>query len=487
MAAATVEGEGSSNNMIVTLFGYLKDSVVRTVTGCGQLWTNHGKCNEIRQKQKQYRMQLQQQWEDAGLYEDESPKEIQKRLANIAGGISFAEYRFLQQGKEDRGKVLNLGFLVWGAPRFLPYALMLNPDMLPSPFQAENKPGAVKDWPREQAQAVLTTLLTLEQQVASTTTGGYFSSFNMFGKQGKQRKRRVLERVAAETESFLGQQNPPQSLPSPSQVLEQLQPHLYKTDTADYSRAEQRLCQVPPCIVQGLGRAVTGQGGLPGVIQQLTPAFLQRGKLVGHLQKVAAADDFLVQAEIDLTTVSKRVLQEVCQERLLCTSANQQSPDELRVALADWLQRTVQEPANVVQKMQAALPSSITTTTTTAVESRGGDNDEKSAQEEAAAVVSAPLQVYYNGNLARMALLAYNGCALARDTGSSGRRSLTQLLYTGGSGSSKSTFKSSTSSSSPPPTTTGSSTTLARAGTAESSGDNTTTASKKSRIPFRKK
>lgn len=122
-AAAAAATSNNNKNVVVQLFGYVKTSITRTIDGCGQLWSNHGKCNAIRKKIAVYRDELKHRWEE----ENESLSNEQKQLLKTKiGGISFEEYSFLQKGKEDRGKVMNLLFLMWGAPRFLPYALLFN-------------------------------------------------------------------------------------------------------------------------------------------------------------------------------------------------------------------------------------------------------------------------------------------------------------------------------------------------------------------------
>jgi hypothetical protein len=394
------DGDGGGGNMIVGLFTYLKDSMVRTVQGCGQLWTNHGKCNEIRKKQSEYRNQIKTQWEEQGLYEAESPKQIRKRLQQVHGGISYEEYRFLQKGKDDRAKVLNMAFLMWGAPRFLPYALMFNPEMLPSTFQMDkpNTKAAVETLARERANAIIMTLMQMERQ-AIIGTGGFLTSLNVFGKKKQQEKKELLETIVTETGSFFRRELPTApAMPNASELLLQLAPHLYRTDS-DFSRAEQRLCQIPSVIIHGIGRAVAGTGA-PGIVDQLIPAVFKRGRLVGHIQKVTAADDFLVQAQIDLKTISKRLLREACQERLMDAGPHR-SAEELRDSLSEWLQLVVEQPAASVRLLA----------------------------QNSAAVTDGSAAVYFNGNLARLALMAYYGCAAVRDPRSSSR--LPHLLYKG--------------------------------------------------------
>jgi len=122
-AAATVSttaatGGGGGGNPVMQLVGYVKDSVVRTVDGCGLLWKNHQRCNDIRSKQKTHREKLQSKWEMEGRM---TPEEMKNKLKMVNGGITYDEFTFLGKGKEDRGKLMNVVFLMVGAPRFLPY------------------------------------------------------------------------------------------------------------------------------------------------------------------------------------------------------------------------------------------------------------------------------------------------------------------------------------------------------------------------------
>ena len=86
------------------MVGFVKDTVSRTVTGCGELWSNHGHCNEIRNKMKAHRLRIKEAWTEKGLYSPNSqytPKQLNQQLEAITGGISYEEYAFLQKGKED--------------------------------------------------------------------------------------------------------------------------------------------------------------------------------------------------------------------------------------------------------------------------------------------------------------------------------------------------------------------------------------------------
>jgi hypothetical protein len=50
---------------------------------------------------KQYKNSLAAEWQDLGL----ERKEINLRLKAINGGITYDDYMFLQQGKQDRAKL----------------------------------------------------------------------------------------------------------------------------------------------------------------------------------------------------------------------------------------------------------------------------------------------------------------------------------------------------------------------------------------------
>jgi LETM1-like protein len=112
-------------------------------------------------------------------------------------------------------------------------------------------------------------------------------------------------------------------------------------------RHQERLAHLPPVIIQCMNRVVTGQA-FPSLTAQLSPTFLQRGKLVAHLEKVSAADHFLRTNSLE-SIQSKRLLQEVCRDRLLETS---QSVAELRHELQQWLETTSD---STVQNNKAAL------------------------------------------------------------------------------------------------------------------------------------
>ena len=403
--------DGSSGNVVIQLASYIKNSIVKTVDNCGQLWTNHGKCKEIRQKMTKHRETVREQWDLQGLYQADTRSQLKQRLAQIQGGITYQEFVFLQKGKEDRAKVMNLMFFMWGAPRFLPYALMLNPDMLPSPFKQQDPAAATASgsvgsntsadgqllletpaqriW-RERSGIFLQTLADLERHAMSTTgSASFLAKLNIFGKKKQQEKHQKLVQVYQETKHALAQT----VTMTTDTFVQRMEPLVYRA-SQDFSRAEQRLVHIPQCLVQGLGKSITGQA-VAGFFGALQPHFLHRNKVVSHLRKVTEADDFLVQAVIDLESISPRLLQEACRDRMV--GGPDWTPTELRAGLQEWLRVAVQEPSQVLLVSSSSSNSTL------------------------------PNKLYYNGNVMRMALMAFYGCQAARGVGRT-EPTLAQLL-----------------------------------------------------------
>jgi hypothetical protein len=375
--SSIASGEGKSP--IAQLTGYLKNSITRTVDGCGQLWTNHKTCNTIRAKLQHHRDDLAK----TPPYARMELKERKKALSAVEAGIEYEEYMFLQKGKEDRGKLMNVVFLMWGAPRFLPYALMFNPEMLPSPFLSPGPESVLEKKSRQRSTAVLECLLQLEQQAKAVPA---LSKLNIFGGKKQQVKMNAMHTFNERVASFLISSSC-QGHEGASRVLQEIGAYLYlpvdedAPDRGDFSRKAKRLCDVPPTVIKGLGSAI----GNAGFFASVSPNFLNRGKILGHVKKIADADHFLVQANIDLTTISWRLLQEACSDRLIGNAAS--TPDELQSMLSSWLRLVVYEPAK---------------------------HD----------------SMHFNSNLARTSLMGYHALQATRD-GRSDSAVLPRLLFAG--------------------------------------------------------
>jgi hypothetical protein len=368
----------SKGNPVGQLAGYVKGSFLRMKDGSVQLYSNHKRCNEIRTKQKEYLS-----FAAASLPEME--QKIATKYTVSAGGISYEEFDFLTKGKDDRGKLANIVFMMFFAPNFVPYAFMFFPDMLPSPFAMPvNKMGLPQskwhDISRERTHAVVQALLDLEK---AARVAPMLANLNPFGK-GKTR--RMMERMDGFGHDIGGilLANNAIGKQGGELVLEVLKDEIYTTEKPKKEHAN--LVSMPKAIMNGLGRALEAPS-----FNTLIPTFIVRGKVLNNLKAIENADQFLVAQNIDLKSLSAELLQEACSDRLI--GGLGRTGDEMVQRLESWLDNTVRQPGILVEKTG----------------------------------------VYYNGNLARAALLCYN----ALDGGRDGRSAsyLPRLLYQGQMGS----------------------------------------------------
>lgn len=335
--AAVAEGGG---NIVLQFAEYIKDSMVRMVDGTKEMWTNHGRCNEIRSKQKIYRQKLKKQWEleEPGM----TAKEMRQRLAVINGGISYDEYDFLMRGKVDRGKLVNMMFLMFGAPRFFPYAMMFFPDILPSAFaplpDASVKETKLEKLSRERSHAVIRTLLAIESEAKTTPALGML---NIFGKKAQARRRDEMDSLAKMMGHIMNKTGTTSDT-SPSIMLNTMEDFLYRTEP--FSRAEERLVTVPKCITTGFMSAMKS----PPPFASILPHFMKRGQVLNHIQKVTDGDKFLVDEKVDINELSKTRLKEACIDRMIDVPGR--SDEELRQHLSEWLDLAVVQPADRIEK-----------------------------------------------------------------------------------------------------------------------------------------
>jgi hypothetical protein len=396
LSSSPKKAEVGNPNVILQLVNYFKDSIVRTANGTKQLWSNHGRCREIRAKQQDYRDRLKKQWEFEE--KDLSAKEMKERLAKIHGGITYDEFIFLLNGREDRGKLMNLAFLMWGAPKFFPYALMLYPDILPSPLaplpdMSSTKETKLQKLARERSHAVLRTLMAIENEAKMVPA---LSKLNVFGKQGQIRRmdemdslgKTIGQIMTTSTTTTTTVDHP--SVPGTtviatsrgSIVMNTMENLLYQ-EGKDFTRAEKRLVHVPKSITTGILAAVNG----PNLFQNIMPHFLKRGQVLNHIQKISEVDNFLVQEKINLMDLSTARLLEACSDRMI--GGPNRTDQELRQGLADWLDLAVYQPTRRMKQT--------------------GE--------------------YFNENLARMALLSFYCVGGARDVRSTSY--LPRVMYQG--------------------------------------------------------
>jgi len=339
--AVDASSDGSGGNVIFQLFGLVKDSLVRTVDGTKEMWGNHGRCKQIRSKQKEYREKLQKQWEfeEKGL----TPKEMKQRLAKVNGGITYDEFVFLVKGQEDRGKLMNMFFLMWGAPRLFPYALMFYPEILPGPFaplpDASGKESKLQKLSRERSHAVIRTLLSIETEARTVPA---LAKLNIFGKKKQARKMDEMDSLGKTISQIMTTSESESDDNSALLAMNTMEDFLYHSKPI--SRAEQRFVNVPKCVTNGIMASING----PNVIQSFMPHFMKRGQLLNHIKKVNEIDNFLVDEKINLKDLSTARLLEACSDRMI--GGPGQTDDEMRDHLNNWLDLGVNQPAKRIKE-----------------------------------------------------------------------------------------------------------------------------------------
>lgn len=366
MAAVNESGGG---NVVVQLVGFVKDSFVRTIDGTKEMWGNHGKCKAIRAKQKDYRDRLKKQWEfeEQGL----KPQEMKKRLQAINGGITYDEFIFLSKGKDDRGKLMNMIFLMWGAPRLFPYALMFYPDILPAPFAplptVSGKETKLEKVSRQRAHAVVNTLIALENEAKSIPA---LAKLNIFGRKQQERRMDMIGGLGKSIGKVMETQGATGG-DGAQIVLKALDGVLYKKEPL--TRADKRLVPVPKSIIGGLMTAINGAQPFGGLV----PNFMKRGSVFAHLQKVMEADSFLVEEDVDLDTLSTARLLEACNDRMI--GGPGRTNDELRKGLTDWLDLAVIQPNNRTKFTGESFNENLARTALMSYYSVEGSKDSRSA------------------------------------------------------------------------------------------------------------
>ena len=328
--------KAEGGNPIGQLVGYVKDSIVRTIDGTKEMWSNHGRCNEIRAKQKEYREKIKKQWEFEN--KDLSPQEMKKKLQAINGGITYDEFMFLSKGKEDRGKLMNMLFMMWGAPRLFPYALMFYPDILPAPFQplpdGSSRETKLEKASRQRSHAVIQVLLALEREAHETPA---LAKLNIFGKRKQQRTMETIGKLGGEIGAMMTVTGATED-GGARLAMNALGSELYKDESI--TRKEKRLVGLPQSVVLGLTKALNG----PSPLTSVQPNFMRRGTVLTHIQKIAEADKFLVNENVDLGTLSTASLLEACNDRMIGGPAR--SKEEMQKGLSNWLDLAVVEPSN---------------------------------------------------------------------------------------------------------------------------------------------
>jgi len=419
--SVAVTEASKKTNPIAQLGNYVKDSVVRLKDGTMLLYSNHKVCNTIRSKQKEYILN--------------NPKPVDASYQKK--GLTYDEYNFLNRGKDDRGKVMNLVFMMFFSPNFLPYAFMFFPNVLPSPFQ-QSPPIDFDKWEtisRERAHTVMTTLLDIEQEAKGVPTKNPLNPFGG-GKARKNKERMgIVYQMAGQMLLVGGKKGRNQmvkdvagSSDNEEYVLKVLKSEIF-SDT-ELERDQTRLKFVPKAIMKGLALAIDGNtvspkgtsGANRGALSGLMPNFLTRNKVISHLKTINDADTFLVNEDVNVESLSGETLLDACHARMIGTPKSTEW--ELRKGLSKWLDLTVKRPDALISPILSpsiamddspsddvsnvssnALVNEFPTKSSSLLVSETNLNQSD---------ISNPQ--YYNANLAKFALLCYNAVEGARDS-----------------------------------------------------------------------
>ena len=369
VAVDASSNSGGGGNVVFQIFGYVKDSLVRTVDGTKEMWGNHGRCKQIRSKQNEYREKLKKQWE----YEEKglTPRQMRERLAKVNGGVTFDEFNFLVKGKEDRSKLMNMVFLMWGAPRLFPYALMFYPEILPGPFaplpDASGKESKLQKLSRERTHSVIRTLLAIETEARSVPA---LSKINIFGKKKQARKMDEMDSLGKSISQIMMASGPGSVGNGASVALNTMEDFLFSPKP--FTRAEQRFVAVPKSLTSGIHAAIDG----PNPLQKIMPNFMKRGQILTHVQKLNDIDNFLVDEKVDLNDLSTARLLEACSDRMI--GGPGQTDDEMRKHLSNWLDLGVNQPAKRIKETEEYFNDNLAKMSLMGVYCINGARDDRS-------------------------------------------------------------------------------------------------------------
>lgn len=290
------------------------------------------------------------------------------------GGISYEEYDFLKKGLVDRNKLFAVTVVSLCLPNYFVYYLWTFPDMMPSPFL---KGKDLQEISRQRCHAVISTLLDIEK---GARVAPWSAKLNPFGRKATDK---AMERLGNFVS--LGSANMRECGAVGSNggrmLLKKLKPELYLSSPLT---KQQRLLAgniVPKQIMKGLTKAIAtdplNKGSSPFGIGA-----------VGHIESVTLADEFLVDQGVDVNSINSALLAEACSARLI--GGPGWTDEERQESLSSWLQETEIVPRETTK-----------------------DNED----------------LYFNGNLARAALMAYNAMDGTRDDRADS--SLLRAMYQG--------------------------------------------------------
>jgi hypothetical protein len=289
------------------------------------------------------------------------------------GGITYEEYDFLRKGLVDRNKLFAVGMVMLCLPNYFVYYLWSFPDMMPSPFL---KVKDMQEVSRERCHAVISTLLDIEK---GARVAPWTAKLNPFGGKATQRAMDRLGNFVNVGSATLEEYGV--SGPSGCKViLKKLRNEIYTKDEPTKQRKLLAGNVIPKQFMKGLTKAISADPLNKG------SSFFGISPLK-HIESVTLADEFIVDQKVNVDSINSKLLSEACSARLI--GGPGWTDEERKEALLRWLKEAEIKPRAVVEA--------------------GGE--------------------YYNGNLARAAMMGYNALDATRDSRSDSR--LLRSLYQG--------------------------------------------------------
>jgi hypothetical protein len=289
------------------------------------------------------------------------------------GGISYEEYDFLRKGLVDRNKLLAVSVVMLCLPNYFVYYLWSFPDMLPSPFLKEKE---LREISRERCHAVIKTLLDIEK---GARVAPWTAKLNPLGGKATQR---AMDRLAnfGDLACRDFQENGAVGPTGGRVILQKLQGELYTKEAPGKKDLLLPASVIPKQVMKGLGKVI----GADPLNKGSSPFGVG---VVKHIESVTMADEFIVNNMVDVNSIDSTLLAEACSARLI--GGDGWTDEERREALVAWLEETEIAPREATKNGEG----------------------------------------YFNGNLARAALMCYNAVDAVRDSRSDSK--MLRLMYQG--------------------------------------------------------
>ena len=360
---------GGGNGAAFDLGNFLKGELKFCVEAPMKMWRAHGRCNDIRAKQRSFRESLRSEWLEHGA----DSKDVDQRLKTVHGGISYEEFEFLQRGKEDRQKLLSLMVCSVFSPKVLvPISWIAPVNAWPSHFQRP-KLGMgetpLETLSRVRSHAVLQMILHIEKECTTRFQ-------NPFKSRTIRPQTLAMRNIVTKAVNLFMSGNL-----NPDSVLKCIDNKVYLKE--EPKRGKGMITSIADPVVKWFGPMINGETRF---YDAMVPTILTRGFLASYLTRVKEADEFLVEQGVDIETLSTKTIVDACNARMIGTLGR--TDMELKQQLREWLEHTTIGPTKRVQTTGEC----------------------------------------FNGHLARSALMTYFALDAVRDERSASR--LPRLLFT---------------------------------------------------------